>query len=105
MKIFRQGDVLIVKVSSIPKNLEKIENDGNRVVLAYGEVTGHAHAIYEPEKVDHYVVDEITQYLRSIADVKLLHEEHDPIHLDEGCYKIIQQREYDQLGQIRRVMD
>lgn len=45
---YRQGDVLIVfNKNSIQKNMELVLTEKNRVVLAYGEVTGHAHAIYE----------------------------------------------------------
>lgn len=51
--LFRQGDVLLRRVSSIPKSAkaaEKKDQPGNsRIVLAYGEVTGHAHAIADTE--------------------------------------------------------
>lgn len=40
---YRQGDVLIERVDSFPANLTKVARDGDRVILAYGEVTGHAH--------------------------------------------------------------
>ncbi|OGT54434.1 MAG: hypothetical protein A3E01_02990 [Gammaproteobacteria bacterium RIFCSPHIGHO2_12_FULL_63_22] len=43
--MYRQGDVLIVPAKAIPKGVEPISRDKGRVVLAYGEVTGHAHAI------------------------------------------------------------
>lgn len=44
----RQGDVLLVPVSKLPAGCKHIEPEGGRrFVLAHGEVTGHAHAIYE----------------------------------------------------------
>jgi hypothetical protein len=44
----RQGDVMLVPVSALPKDCKAIEPEkGLRFVLAHGEVTGHAHAIYE----------------------------------------------------------
>jgi hypothetical protein len=44
----RQGDVLLVPVATLPKNCTPMEpENGRRFVLAHGEVTGHAHAIYE----------------------------------------------------------
>lgn len=47
--IYRQGDVLIERVASIPKTkTTPIARDNGRVVLAYGEVTGHAHALHGP---------------------------------------------------------
>lgn len=49
MKEIRQGDVLLRPVQSMPKGPRKAINpeNGTRFVLAHGEVTGHAHAIYE----------------------------------------------------------
>lgn len=43
----RQGDVLIVPVQAMPPGCKDITPENGRVVLAYGEVTGHAHAIYD----------------------------------------------------------
>jgi hypothetical protein len=42
----RQGDVLLVPIapSRIPAG-RVVPRDRGRIVLAYGEVTGHAHAI------------------------------------------------------------
>lgn len=43
----RQGDVMLMAVASIPAaaTAHRRPADGARVVLAYGEVTGHAHAL------------------------------------------------------------
>lgn len=44
----RQGDVFLIPVSALPKGCTHIEPEGGRrFVLAHGEVTGHAHAIYD----------------------------------------------------------
>ena len=43
--MYRQGDVLIVPITSIPKTVEPIAREQGRIILAHGEVTGHAHAI------------------------------------------------------------
>jgi hypothetical protein len=43
--MMRQGDVLVRAVSRIPEGLKAVPLDKGRVILAYGEVTGHAHAI------------------------------------------------------------
>lgn len=40
---YRQGDVAIERVDSFPSNLKPAPLDKGRVILAYGEVTGHAH--------------------------------------------------------------
>lgn len=42
---YRQGDVLIQRVGLLPEKLVTIAREQGRVILAHGEVTGHAHAI------------------------------------------------------------
>jgi hypothetical protein len=49
MLILRQGDVLVQSVASIPKKAKPVAREAGRVVLAHGEITGHAHAIAEME--------------------------------------------------------
>lgn len=44
---YRQGDVLIERVSSFPAKLTPVARENGRVILAHGEVTGHAHAFLE----------------------------------------------------------
>lgn len=44
----RQGDVFLLPIKTLPANCKPIQpENGTRFVLAHGEVTGHAHAIYE----------------------------------------------------------
>lgn len=46
--IIRQGDVLLVPVKALPNDCKPMQpENGRRFVLAHGEVTGHAHAIYD----------------------------------------------------------
>lgn len=45
---YRQGDVLLERIEKMPAGLTAAKRDAGRVVLAYGEVTGHAHALTEP---------------------------------------------------------
>lgn len=40
---YRQGDVLIERIFSLPKSLKPADRENDKVVLAHGEVTGHAH--------------------------------------------------------------
>ena len=94
--MYRQGDVLIVRKSAIEPHERSVEipRDAGRVVLAYGEVTGHAHAI-----------DDATAHLYATAtDDRLLvidgvtaalsHEEHATIVLPHGAYVVRRQREF-----------
>lgn len=44
----RQGDVYLIPIKALPLGCKPIQPEGGRrFVLAHGEVTGHAHGIYE----------------------------------------------------------
>ena len=92
--IYRQGDVLLVKCNEIPKQCEEVKIQ-DRIVLAYGEVTGHAHAIYDTKKaVLMKYANSDNFFLLITESVDLKHEEHDKINLPSGNYQVIRQREY-----------
>lgn len=103
----RQGDVLLVPVARVPYRTHAIPRDRGRVVLAYGEVTGHAHAIRSLGAALLELRGE--RYLQVSAAVTLEHEEHGPIDIAPGAYRVVIQREYvpadvDEPG-VRRVVD
>jgi hypothetical protein len=93
---YRQGDVLIVATTrtSIPAGTTTVDRDRGRIVLAYGEVTGHAHAIDAPTVT--MVVDPATgrRWLLAPDGAVVAHEEHTWIDLPPGTYEVKQQREY-----------
>lgn len=94
--MYRQGDVLIKPVTKMPAAVKKVDRDAGRVVLAYGEVTGHAHAISD-ERCDLFAGDKLeARFLEVLAEggVELLHEEHSTITLPPGIYEVTRQREY-----------
>ena len=101
-KIYRQGDVLIQQIEKLPAGANQVEWEG-RVILAYGEVTGHAHAI----STDHAKMYtwEGDRLLEIKPGAKLVHEEHATILLPEGFYTVIQQREYVPEAPPRDVLD
>lgn len=105
--MFRQGDVLIRQVSALPdgrKQEYKRDKDG-RIVLAYGEVTGHAHAIHSPG-VEAWLFGGNKLFLDVKEEgAKVQHEEHALIPLDPGKYEVIRQREWTQSDEIRYVAD
>lgn len=106
MKMFRQGDVLIRQVNSIPPAAKEITRPG-RVVLAYGEVTGHAHAIAEGQAREFSMADAegaVRRFLSVASAASVKHEEHATVELPSGFYEIIQQREYSP-EDIRNVAD
>lgn len=110
MEMYRQGDVLLVRVDSLPRGA-KDETPDDRIVLAYGEVTGHAHAIYEPQtKTKPEGKAKIwdagaERYLQVLEKTQLKHEEHSAIDLLPGNYRVVRQREYDPAIHARWVAD
>lgn len=94
MQTYRQGDVLIKKVDALPLGVKPVDwTKEGRVILAYGEVTGHAHAL--PLSLTAMFSTEAGQRFINIRDgAELTHEEHSAIKPAPGCYEVIQQREY-----------
>lgn len=102
----RQGDVLIIRVPALPKGLVPIAREADRVVLAHGELTGHAHAIKD-ERAALFRDPKLAAVFMQVmgdAPVALEHDEHSTIHLPPGNYQVIRQREY-QPDAIRDVAD
>jgi hypothetical protein len=95
MKLFRQGDVLVREVAEIPDGLQEVPKDNGRVILAYGEVTGHAHAVEgEVEFLAADLAELDERFLRVENEAQVVHEEHDTITLPPGDYLVTRQREY-----------
>lgn len=90
---YRQGDVGIERVANLPTQAAEIAPKDGRIVLAYGEVTGHAHAFAEITKVREFSFA-AERFIQVMEAATLRHEEHAPITLPPGIYKIHQQREY-----------
>ncbi len=87
-KIYRQGDILFKKIENFPLDIASKPDN----VIAEGEVSGHYHllnsgALYE-------VLNSEDLYLKAGEKTKITHNEHLPIKLSPGNYKIIRQREY-----------
>lgn len=103
-KLYRQGDVLLERIASIPKSAKKQKRNGP-IILAYGEATGHHHAIND-EFVDLHTDESagVTYIEVKQAMVALTHQEHSTIRLPPGKYTKIQQREYSPEA-IRNVAD
>jgi hypothetical protein len=105
MKQYRQGDVFIEEVKTDVKALphKKVERDQGRIILAYGEATGHAHAILEPS-AEMIELETGERFVISEAGLRIVHEEHSFINLAPGTYRINRQREYSP-EEIRNVAD
>jgi hypothetical protein len=87
---YRHGDVMIERVEALPEQRRKLQH----TVLAHGEVTGHCHRIKEPGAAVLY--ESTGELFLDIASVSatVTHEEHQPISLPQGFYRVWRQREY-----------
>jgi hypothetical protein len=92
----RQGDVLIKRIAKLPGELTPVPLDDGRVILAYGEVTGHAHAVVgEVELLASDLEEMELRFLRVEGEMaEVVHEEHGTITLPPGDYEVRRQREY-----------
>lgn len=91
-EMYRQGDVLLVKTDELPGGAEELPLS-DRIVLAYGEVTGHAHAVAQME-AKMYAQGNVRYLVVGENGTNLVHEEHSTIALSPGIYRIVHQREY-----------
>ncbi len=129
----RQGDVFLIPVKALPKDCTPIEpENGTRFVLAHGEVTGHAHAIYEftPDEqaeqdlaraaevataalervrnlrtVQMWASPDGEWYLEVRTPSTMRHEEHSAPTLPRGIYHAPVQVEAGPANMLRRVAD
>lgn len=106
--MYRQGDVLVVPLAreEMPQDLVAAPRDRhNRMVLALGEATGHAHVVTGERVALLCPPDDPDRlYLLIEGYGRLGHEEHGPIALSAGAYRVVRQREYFP-GAIRPVAD
>lgn len=103
-KQMQQGDVWI-EATAIPNDAKKISPVERGYVLAYGEVTGHAHVLEEIENIEMYELNGLT-YIRVKKPTRLVHEEHNPITLPKGEYQFGQISEFDHFTEeARKVAD
>lgn len=115
MKTFRkmaaQGDLLLVRVESIPSRAVPETASKGVFVLAHSE-TGHHHVIAERPGVGVFrdPLDPFRGFL-SVSDLSavLIHlrsfDTHEPIAIEPGMYEIRRQREHDAFERVRRAQD
>ncbi len=104
--LFRQGDVLLEKIKSIPQKSKKrdIKTEKDHLLVT-GELSNHGHFItgnvevYENESED----EPVNIYIQAIEGASLQHlnintmkwtKEHESIDVPEGKYKVIRQIEF-----------
>ncbi|REK91216.1 hypothetical protein DY245_05740 [Streptomyces inhibens] len=108
--MYRQGDVLIVPVAeaALPEHVSRLPEEPRdvrgRMVLALGEVTGHAHAVVGAGALRRETGAFGPALLHLPEGGRVVHEEHAAISLPKGWYRVVRQREYVP-GSVRLVAD
>jgi hypothetical protein len=98
--MYRQGDILILPlgeeaVAATVLGLSPAPRDPRgRLVLALGEVTGHAHAVVGPGELYRSADPLVPACLHVPSGARVVHEEHGAISLPRGWYRVVRQREY-----------
>ena len=97
-KASRHGDVVIYPISDkeaaeLKAKAKKADRENGRLILAHGEVTGHAHAVVEPT-ASMFDLDDDSKLLELPNLTVLSHEEHKDIELPPGSYRVYQKRQY-----------
>ncbi|MEV0159723.1 hypothetical protein ACGFJC_50395 [Nonomuraea fuscirosea] len=85
--MYRQGDILLMPIpeeTAPVVSLSQPRDARGRLVLSYGEGTGHAHAIPGPGTLSR-------GFLHLPVGGRLVHEEHAAISLPKGWYRVIRQ--------------
>ena len=102
MKPIRQGDVLLLPVTKLPKGAVD-RNLQQPVVLKIGEAVGHAHQFLDHTKVRMWDAG-AERFIQVIEQADLIHDEHTTIQVPPGLYKLPDQVEYTP-GELRKVSD
>ena len=93
MKQARQGDVLIERIQEIPSGVKSEKPIDGRIILAHGEATGHHHSI-DADAADWWKTDSGDQFVEVRESAPVVHQEHAPIPLPVGKYRVVRQMEY-----------
>jgi hypothetical protein len=102
--LWRQGDVFIQAIDGIPEAARKAPLPHG--VLVHGEITGHSHRIEDLHEAALFAGSTPAEVFIEVTGnvARIVHEEHGPISLPQGLYRIWRQREYTPAA-IRVVMD
>ena len=88
--MWRQGDIFIQAIAAIPT--DAAQKLLPHTILAHGELTGHSHRIEDGARLfagnDCFFLDVIEPRAR------VVHDEHGPIDLERGAYRVWRQGEY-----------
>lgn len=99
----RQGDVYLVAAEA-PADATTTEG----LVLAWGEVTGHAHRVLTGPDAEAAILTDADneRWLRIVGTgAQIVHEEHGPIAIESGTWRIVIAEEWTDADEPVRVAD
>ena len=100
--LIQQGDVIIESVlEMVVGNIGPIK-DG-KIILAEGESTGHAHRISDIAGVE-FIEKNGFFWLKNPTQLTVTHEEHKPVIIPAGIWRIGKVREYDHFAEEARAV-
>lgn len=101
-KCAAQGDVMFLRVDSLPSNIKEVKPDHGNFILAHSE-TGHHHIMEARANVKVFSTDnplvsylqivEATEETENFIEHLRSFDTHEPISFKVGIYKVINQRE------------
>ena len=98
--LYRHGDILFKRVDKVLGEKSKTKT------VALGEVTGHHHSFSSTDNVVCYVDDTEVKAIEVVEPSIISHQEHKPITLEQGSYRVFRKFEYDPFGEVlRKVKD
>lgn len=101
----QQGDVLLHRIDTVPPDATKVETSDHHIVLAEGEATGHAHVIADVAECELYTLADAL-FVKCRVPITVTHEEHKPVTVGPGIWRISIVREYDHFREeAQRVVD
>jgi len=102
-KMAAQGDFIIIRIDSIPSDVEKLEADKNgHYVIAHSE-TGHNHVMtmervqaFKPKNVEDRDLYELFLSVEQPTEINHLRsfDTHETLLVPAGNYRVRRQREY-----------
>lgn len=98
----RQGDVLLLEGGWL-EGTTQVETE-EKIELAHGEATGHAHVIRSKNAALFETSDKHFFVVIRGGGASLQHDEHAPVEVGPGTYRVVRQREW-QDEEIRNVED
>jgi hypothetical protein len=101
----QHGDVLLERISKLPEGTTNVNRKNGLLVVMDGELTGHSHTItQENARLMELTKDGKSDLYLEVTNepVTITHEEHKPIAIPPGIYKIGRVLEYDYLTEMER---